>query len=69
MAAKPIVYLTIEQVAARVGRSARTVRLWCERGTLPSRRMGERVLMIDQVALKGFVPPQLGRKKTKPQVA
>lgn len=47
-------YLTVEEVAARLHVSTRTVRRWISAGTLPSVRAGRRVL-VDAADITAFL--------------
>ncbi len=63
--------LTTADVAERLKRPERTVRLWCKQGLLAGARAvstprGD-YWIIPASALKDFTPPVLGRRPAKPK--
>jgi hypothetical protein len=61
--------LTSSQVAARLGKDARLIRLWCQQKLFPNAYQDETargpVWMIPESDLAGFEPPKMGRPSTK----
>jgi len=62
--------LTTSQVAERLGVGKSTVNLWCRRGLFPRARAEETprgpVWLIPESDLTNFVPPAMGRPRSKP---
>jgi hypothetical protein len=61
--------LFTSEVATRFGVDARSVRAWCARRLLPGAYEEETprgsVWRIPEIALDGFVPPKIGRPRTR----
>jgi len=57
--------LTTSEVATRLGKENRLVRLWCQQGRFPNARAEETprgpVWYIPESDLKGFTAPTMGR--------
>lgn len=64
--------LTVKEVAERLGKDNRLIRLWCKQGRFPNARLEETprggVWLIPEKDLRGFQEPQMGRP-TKEKVS
>jgi hypothetical protein len=59
--------LTSTQVAERLGKEARLVRMWCQQGRFPNAYLEDTprgaVWLIPERDLEGFESPKMGRPK------
>jgi excisionase family DNA binding protein len=57
--------LLVTHVAARLGVSERTVRLWAASGLLPARRLGKKIWTFDWSDVVGFARCQRPRREER----